>query len=216
MRDPNTIYSTLSGLPVRVELQWPFHLSTSGADWFSLHGRVWLDDGGPLHGDIAVNLTQTIKEALPSLEPEHAEAVVINAIRKDLDNKQLELLKSGKRQPVPISSRHFNFKTSRLIFVRADDQQIRDLLQRKVYWTALRHGESAQSWMADPIDALYINSDPARLLEAARLLDQDGLLRLEGEQATATPALLAKKDEFENALRHALGELEAKHAFERG
>src|SRR5207245_1655604 len=125
MRDPNTIYATLSGLPVRFELQWPFHLSTSGADWFSLHGRVSLDDGGSLHADVAVNLTQTIKEALPSLEPEHAEAVVINAIRKDLDNKQLELLKSGKRQPVPVSSRHFNFKASQLIFARVDDAEVR-------------------------------------------------------------------------------------------
>src|SRR3954469_5964920 len=164
MRDPNTIYATLSGLPVRFELQWPFHLSTSGADWFGLHGRVWLEDGGVLHADVAVNLTQTIKEALPSLEPEHAEAVVINAIRKDLDNKQLELLKSGKRQPVPVSSRHFNFKNNQLIFARADDQQVRDLLQRKVYWTAVRHGPDARSWITDAIDALYVNSSQQQVV----------------------------------------------------
>ena len=216
MSDPNKTYVTLSGLPVRFELQWPFHLSQSGADWHSLHGRVWLDDGGPLHADVAVNLTQTIKEALPSLEPEHAEAVVINAIRKDLDNKQLELLKSGKRQPVPVSSRHFNFKTSQLIFVRADDQQIRDFLLRKAFWTALRNGPNAHARVADSIDALYVNSVPDRLLEAARSLASNGLIRLDGENAVAMPALMAKKDEMESALRRTLNELEAKHAFERG
>ncbi len=216
MRDPNTTYATLSGLPVRFELHWPFHLSQSGADWYSLHGRVWLDDGGPLHADIAVNMTQTIKEALPSLEPEHAEAVVINAIRKDLDNKQLELLKSGKRQPVPVSSRHFKFKSNRLIFARADDQQIRDLLLRKAYWTTIRSGAAAQAWMADPIDALYVNSAPERLLESARALAAEGLLWLEGEHATSLAALLEKSYDMEAALKHALGELEAKHAFERG
>jgi len=216
MRDPNTTYVTLSGLPVRFELQWPFHLSQSGADWYSLHGRVSLDDGGPLHAEVAINLTQTIKEALPSLEPEHAEAVVINAVRKDLDNKQLELLKSGKRQPVPVSSRHFNFKTNQLIFVRADDQQIRDLLLRKSYWTATRSGPNADAWMADPIDVLYVNSGAERLLQAARSLEAAGMIRLRGEGASALPALLAKRDEMESTLQRALGELEAKHAFERG
>src|SRR5205085_1194935 len=78
-------YVTLSGLPIRIELAWPFHASTSGADWFSLHGRVWLDDDSGLHADVAVNLTQVIKEALPSLGPEHAESGVVNAVRKDLD-----------------------------------------------------------------------------------------------------------------------------------
>ncbi|HKD92797.1 MAG TPA: hypothetical protein VKB56_12880 [Terriglobales bacterium] len=216
MRDPNTTYVTLSGLPVRFELQWPFHLSQSGADWYSLHGRVSLDDGGPLHADVAINLTQTIKEALPSLEPEHAEAVVINAVRKDIDNMQLELLKSGKRQPVPVSSRHFNFKTNQLIFVRADDQQIRDLLLRKSYWTATRRGPNAEAWMADPIDVLYVNSGAERLLQAARSLEAAGMIRLRGEGASALPALLAQRDEMESTLQRALGELEAKHAFERG
>src|SRR5215470_9896018 len=155
MRDPSTTYVTLSGLPVRIELQWPFHASQSGADWFSLHGRLWLDDGGPLHADVAVNLTQTIKEALPSLEPEHAEAVVVNALRKELDVRQLELLKSGKRQPVPVSSRHFNFKTRQLFFATATPEQVRHLLRRKAFWTAERHGAGTQACLADPYDALY-------------------------------------------------------------
>ena len=216
MRDPKTTYVTLSGLPVRIELQWPFHASQSGADWFSLHGRIWLDDGGPLHADVAVNLTQVIKEALPSLEPDVAEPVVINALRKEVDVKQLELVKSGKRQPVPVSSRHFNFKTNQLIFTRATEQQLHDLLRRKAYWTAVRGGADARPWMADPYDALYTSAEPAHLLEVARKLEGEGLVRLEGENAVATPALLEQKEQIEREMREALQALETKHAFEHG
>ena len=214
-RDPSTTYVTLSGLPLRMELQWPFRPSQSGADWHSLHGRVWLDDGGPLHADVAVNLTQTIKEALPSLEPEHAEAVVVNALRKELDIRQLELLKSGKRQPVPVSSRHFNFKTRQLVFAKAGEQQIIALLRRKTYWTAARHGSRARVWIADPYDALYCDATCEQLLAASRRLEQEGLLGLEGEYAEASGALLLQKDEMEAEMRAALQALEAKHAFEK-
>ena len=215
MRDPATTYVTLSALPVRIELQWPFHASQSGADWFSLHGRLWLDDGGPLHSDVAVNLTQTIKEALPSLDPEHAEAVVVNALRKELDVRQLELLKSGKRQPVPVSSRHFNFKTRQLVFTAATPEQVRDLLRRKAYWTTARHGADAPCWLADPYDALYCNCSTSDLLAAAQQIHSQGLIELEGEHARALPALLNMREQFEAEMHAALQQLEAKHAFER-
>jgi len=33
-------YVTLNGLPLQIELKWPFHKSGSGADFFVLHGDV--------------------------------------------------------------------------------------------------------------------------------------------------------------------------------
>jgi hypothetical protein len=199
-----------------MQLQWPFHASLSGADWYSLHGRVWLDDGGPLHADVAVNLTQTIKEALPSLEPEHAEAVVVNALRKELDVRQLELLKSGKRQPVPVSSRHYDFRKNQLVFQRASDEDALNLLRRKVYWTTARGGRDKKTWISDPFDALYMATTTAHLLELARKLEQQGLIRVDGEYATATDALMAQAQEIEAEKEAGLKALEAKHAFERG
>jgi len=215
MRDASTTYVTLSGLPVRMELEWPFHASQSGADWFSLHGRLWLDDGGVLYADVAINLTQTIKEALPSLQPEVTEPVVVNALRKELDVRQLELLKSGKRQPVAVSSRHFNFKTRQLVFASASQEQIAELLRRKAYWTAVRHSAESRAWLADPYDALYCNVQTEQLLQSARQLAAAGLVRLEGEQAEAMPALLEQKQQIEGEMRAALAALEAKHAYER-
>ncbi len=216
------LYITLSGLPVRFDLEWPFHPSQSGADWFSLHGRVWLADGvagqpdSGLHADVAINLTQTIKDALPSLEPAHAESAVINAVRKELDVRQLELLKSGKRQPVAISSRHYDFKHRRLIFARADDEQVRDFLLRKAYWTEARAGHPVPAWLTDPLDLEYLNTSSEQMMAAARRLEAEGLITVNDEQGLATPPLRARADEAVGAMRATLAKLEAKHAFERG
>ena len=37
---------TLHGMPVHAELQWPFHSSGGGSDWYVLHGTLRLADGG--------------------------------------------------------------------------------------------------------------------------------------------------------------------------
>jgi hypothetical protein len=222
MRNPNAPYITLTGLPLRIDLEWPFHASTSGADWFSLHGRAWLADGrdgqpdSGLHAEVAVNVSQVIKEALPSLEPEHAESAAVNAIRKELDVRQLELLKSAKRLPVHVSSRVYDFKRQRLIFARADDEQLRDFLMRKAWWTTARAGHDTPIWLTDPWDLEYVNSTAEHMTEAAQRLAVEGLLTIEGDQARATAALIARADEVVGAMQAALQKLEAKHAFEHG
>lgn len=222
MRSPNAPYITLSGLPVRIDLEWPFHASTSGADWFSLHGRVWLADGRDgqpdcgLHADVAVNVSQVIKEALPSLEPQHAESAAVNAIRKELDVRQIELVKSGKRLPVHVSSRHYDFKRQRLIFARADDEQLRDFLMRKAWWSAARGGRDSQIWITDPYDLDYLNSTGGQMTAAAQRLAAEGLLVIQEDDAQASDALLARGNEVLGAMQTALQKLEAKHAFERG
>ena len=115
-------FVTLSGVPMHVsELKWPFHPSTSGADWHVLHGRAELlgnEEG--LHVEVAVGMTQTMKDALGSLEPENAESLVVNSIRKTIDNGQLAFVKSGKLQPVHVTSRFYSFVAKRIQFPDAD------------------------------------------------------------------------------------------------
>jgi len=219
-QNPNSnAYLTLAGLPVTIEMQWPFHGSGSGGDFYLLHGRMNLEDGSGLHADVAVQLSQTFKEQLPSLERQDSESAVVNALRKELDRKQPELLKSGKKQPVPISSRHYSIKNHKLVFAKADDQQIRHFLQVKVYWLAYRMGgddRDAKVWIADSYDADYMGTTPAHLLEIANSLASEGLLKLEGEAARATDALISHSTEFEDTMKASLEALHAKHAFERG
>jgi len=219
-QNPNPdAYLTLAGLPVAIQMQWPFHGSGSGGDFYLLHGAMTLQDGSGLHADVAVQLSQTFKEQLPSLERQDSESAVVNALRKELDRKQLELLKSGKKQPVPISSRHYSIKNHKLVFAKADDAQIREFLQAKVFWLAYKlNGEKRDTkvWIADVYDADYMGTPASHLLEIANGLANEGLLNLEGEFARPTDVLLSPSGQFEGKMQASLEALHAKHAFERG
>jgi hypothetical protein len=210
------IWVTLTGLPLTVKLDWPFHQSTSGADFWVLHGDIRLEGSAGLHAPVAVNLSQTVKEVMPSLEPKDAAAPVINALRKEVDRRQIEFLKSGKLLPVPFSSRHYDFKRQQWVFGKASDDAMAEFIERKVYWQTRLTGEK-RVWIADPAEAQYVQTIPAHLVEvAARLVAAQGLLRIEGEWAEATQGLMNQAERFENARRAAVEELEKKHAFERG
>src|SRR4051794_17920263 len=200
-------YLTLAGLPVTIEMQWPFHGSGSGGDFYLLHGTMMLQDGSGLHADVAVQLSQTFKEQLPSLERQDSESAVVNALRKELDRKQLELLKSGKKQPVPISSRHYSIKNHKLVFVKADDAQAREFLQAKVFWLAYKLNSDKRDgkvWIADVYDADYLGTTAAHLLEIATALSKEGLLKLEGEFARPTDALISNAAAFESKIHASL------------
>ena len=210
------IWMTLTGLPLTIRLDWPFHKSTSGADFWVLHGDIHLANSPDLHAPVAVNLSATVREVMPSFEPKDAEAPVINALRKEADRRQIEFLKSGKLLPVAFSSRHYDFKRQKWVFGKATDEAIAEFLERKVYWQTKLTSEK-RVWIADPTEAQYLETNPAHLLEvAARLVAAQGLLRIEAEWAEPTPGLLSHAEKFESTMRQAAEELEKKHAFERG
>jgi len=210
------IWVTLTGLPLTMKLEWPFHQSTSGADFWVLHGDIVLEGSEGLHAPVAVNMSLTVKEVMPSLEPKDAQAPVINALRKEVDRRQIEFLKSGKLLPVPFSSRHYDFKRQQWVFGKATDDAMAEFIERKVFWQTRLTGEN-RVWLADPAEAQYVQTTPAHLAEiAARLVAAQGLLRIDGEYAEATQGLLDQADRFETARRAAVEELEKKHAFERG
>jgi hypothetical protein len=208
---------TLRGFPVRIELQWPFHRSDGGSDWYVMHGTIRLADGGPLHADIALNLAETIKEVLPSLDSDLAFWVAINTARKALDEKQLELLKSGKRQPVPVSSRSYSIRDQHFRFWQATTQQVEEFIARKVFWLSGRQREPVM--ISDPCDAQYLGAaDPNmvdKLVASAQDLAARGMVELAGDYARATDGVLSRAQAFIAAKDQALEELHAKHAFER-
>jgi hypothetical protein len=216
----NKIWVTLSGLPLTIKLEWPFHQSTSGADFWVVHGDIRLEGSEGLLAPVAVNLSQRVKEVMPSLEPKDDEAPVINALRKEVDRRQIEFLKSGKLLPVPFSSRHYDFKREQWVFGKATDDVMAEFIERKVYWETklnLSGSSGVRVWIGDPAEAQYVQTTPAHLVEVAcRLVGGQGLLRIDGEWAEATAGLMNQGERFENARRAALEELEKKHAFERG
>src|SRR6516164_3809620 len=216
VRDTKKIWVTLTGLPLTMKLDWPFHLSTSGADFWVLHGDIRLEGSEGLHAPVAVNLSQTVKEVMPSLEPKDAEAPVMNALRKEVDRRQIEFLKSGKLLPVAFSSRHYDFKRQQWVFGKASDDAMAEFIERKVFWQTKVTGDS-RVWIGDPAEAQYVQTTPSHLIEiGARLVAAQGLIRIEGEYAEATQGLMNQAERFEKERLAALEELEKKHAFERG
>src|SRR3954451_19914792 len=157
------IYATLHGLPLSFQLDFPFHLSGGGADYHVLHGLVTLEDGQGLHAPVAVHMSQTVKEALPSVDEAGSLAPAINAIRKATDTKDIEFLKSDKRQPIALSSRAFSIITRKFTFQNPDDQQLLEFTKSKVYWLA-KTGKG-RAWITDPVDALYLSSSVERLMQ---------------------------------------------------
>ncbi len=214
MSDKTFTSVTLHGFPLRIELEWPFHPSEGGSDWHVVHGRITLNYGTDLHSDIALNLAQTVREVLPGPDSDLAFSVAINTARKALDDKQLELLKSGKRQPVAVSSRCYSIRHQHFTFVHASPEQIAEFVARKVFWGS---GEAREPVLiADPCDAQYLGATDANLLAAAKDLAARGMVELAADYARATDGLLAQREVFVAAKNHALEELHLKHAFERG
>ncbi len=208
------LYVTIDGLPLTFDLHWPFHKSTSGSDWWVLHGTIRVETTNGLHALVAVNLSATIKEVMPSLDPKDAEAPVINALRKEVDRKQIEFLKSPKLLPVHFSSRHYDFKRNRWRFEKATDEQMASFMERKIYWqTRLLGGEV---WTADATDSQYLDTETQHLAHIAGTLAARGLIKMERAYATATEKLMSQSARFEVEVQAALLALEKKHAFERG
>ena len=208
------IYVTRTGLPLSFKLEWPFRHATSGADFDVLHTTITLENSEGLRALVAVNLSATLREALPSLEPKDTEAPVINALRREVDNKQTEFVKSGKLVPLPFSSRHYSFKQRKWAFGKATDDEIVRMIERKVYWQARLVGGDV--WLGDPTEALYLDTPTDHIAEIAAGLAQRGLFTLAQRYAIALPALMKQEERFESEVAAARQQLEEKHAFERG
>src|ERR1017187_10389242 len=211
---PKIVYVTRTGLPVSFKFDWPFRRATSGADFDVLHAVVTLENSDNLRALVAVNLSATLREVLPSLEAKDTEGPVINALRKEVDHQQTEFVKSVKLVPLPLSSRHYSFKLKQWVFGRANDEEIAQMIERKVYWQTRLVGGDV--WLGDPTEALYLQTTTDHIAEIAAEIAQQGLFTTARRYATALPALMDQKDRFESEMAAALQQLEEKHAFERG
>ncbi len=211
LRNPRPdCYLSLLGLPLSFgKFAWPFHGSTSGADTFIVHGEIRLETGeeAVLHAKISASLTQTFADVVSALEQPFTESFIYNAVRKTLDQGQLELVKSGNRQPVPVTTRYYSAKQSRFIFNDTTAEQRKQFLAGHVFWLSHVLGAGAPVWIADPRDAQYLNTTAAELKAAASQLVAGGLITLagKGDHATATAKLIEERLRFEAEIAEALG-----------
>jgi hypothetical protein len=210
LRNPRPdCYVTLAGLPIRfADFRWPFHRSTSGSDTYVVHGVAHLEDGttSPLHAKIAASMTVTFADIVPAPEQPYAESFIYNAVRKTLDRGQMELIKSGNRQPVPVTTRYYSRWQKKFVFSDTDDEARTDFLALKLYWLSGVLGNSQPVWVADPRDAQYLNTTKDQLQHAATLLASEGFVRLGADPqfAAATPLLLQRAEHYHTVLADAL------------
>ncbi len=206
-------YVTIHGLPLTIELNYPFHHSVSGADFEVLHGQMLMADDSGMKVEVSVHVSQVVREHLPSLDASDTEAVVVNALRKEVDRKQLEFLKSGKRQPIPLSTRFMNFRTKQWQFSTSPDEEIATMLRNRVYWAGHKLG-AGRVRIVEPTEAIYTGATLEKLAEIARGLAAQGFITLDGEHASATEKLIAMGAEIEQHKEAAFLELQQKHAYE--
>jgi hypothetical protein len=210
LRNPRPdCYVTLAGLPVRfADFRWPFHRSTSGSDTYVVHGTAHLEDGtaSPLHAKIAASMTVTFADIVAAPEQPYAENFIYNAVRKTLDQGQMEMIKSGNRQPVPVTTRYYSRWQKKFVFTDTDDEGRIDFLALKVYWLSGLLGDSQPLWIADPRDAQYLNTTADQLQRAAALLASEGFIKLTADLqfAAATSLLLQRAEHYHSVLANAL------------
>ncbi len=208
LRNPRPdAYVTVAGLPISLgEFAWPFHRSTSGADTYIVHGMVRLEDGHPptLFAKISASMTVTFAEIVAAPEQPYAETFIYNAIRKTLDYGQLELVKSGNRQPVPVTTRYYSRWQKKFFFTDTDDATRAQFLKSKIYWLSGVLGGKEPVWIADPRDTQYLNTTSEELRSMAAALEREGYIYLTADYASPTPRLLDHAEEFQATLEHAL------------
>ena len=188
-------YLTLHGIPLSFgAFGWPFHESTSGADTSLVHGEVWLEDGGArvLHAKVAVSMTVTFRDVVAAPEQPFAEGFIYNAVRKTMDQGQLELVKSGNRQPVPLTTRYYSMKQKKFVFNDTTAAQQKDFLAAKAYWMSGALGGGAPVWLTDPRDAQYLDVTVDALAAGVKELAAEGLVHFSSDPdlVTAAPKLM--------------------------
>ena len=194
---------TLKGMPLSFgKFAWPFHGSTSGADTYVLHGEIRLEDGSAesvLHAKIAAALTVTFREIVESMEQPFAEGFIYNAIRKTMDQGQLELVKSGNRQPVPVTTRYYSMRKREFVFNDTTEAERHEFLTAKTLWLSGVLGGGEPVWLADPRDAQYLNTTVAELQKTGEALASDGLVALSADRqfGSPTPALMSRRAQYE-------------------
>jgi hypothetical protein len=146
----------------------------------------------------------TFAEIVPAPEQPFAESFIYNAVRKTMDQGQLEMLKSGNRQPVPVTTRYYSRWQKRFVFSDTTQTSRREFLATKVYWLSVVLGGNQPVWIADPYDAQYLNTTPEELQKDAEYLATDALLTLDGDFATPTSKLAEQGEHYRALLAHAL------------
>ena len=123
-----------------------------------------------------------------------------------MDQGQLELVKSGNRQPVPLTTRYYSAKQKKFVFNDTTAEQRHAYLASKLYWLSGVLGGGEPVWLLDPRDAQYLDTTGDELRGTVGTLLAEGLLRLaaDAEYGAPTDKLMERREAYQAELAHAL------------
>lgn len=209
LRNPRpSEHVTLSGIPVDVEIEWPFSRARDGRDALFVWASCKLIPAENREAKLTVNITRTLQViAVPSFVEVITESLVMNAARKAIDAGSVKFYEAGKHpqelQRVTLSTADYDDGSRRFNFAMCDERSIKEFLKRKVYWLGFREGiATTQAWIADPYDAQYLGTTQQRLKQLAQLLAAQGFIHVDstGDFAFCSEQLLKDADIFEQEL----------------
>src|SRR5262249_27248281 len=120
---------------------------------------------------------------------------------------------SGKRQPIPLSSRFKNIKTNGWRFTTPSEAEVKEMLRRTVFWVGHKMGQVRVN-IADETNAVYVATRKSKLLDLGLQLAAEGWIEIDGHYAVASQKMLGQAAQFEKDEQEALALLQQKHAFE--
>jgi hypothetical protein len=205
-------FLTLSGVPLEVEIHWPFR-SIHTPDDSSVHVLVRVGSPWSKDANFTVVLSGVDKQemGIPSLSPPVVERFVVNSIRIYVDKNRARFYPIGRYpenlQEIPMASSLFDRPTP-------SDAEVRDFIKRKVYWLGFREGDDKTLVATvDPYDLSYLARPARRLEQFARVLGAEQVIDLDasGQYAHWTDKLLREANAYEENLAGIIGKAEAEN-----
>lgn len=205
-------YLTLNGIPIAVRIDFPFRMSLEGGSFESVHVLLKTVGNKTYEAKLSLRLADTVGVNIVSLDSIITEPIVVNAVRKDIDENKVTLHAEGTHptelQAVTIQSTDYDYKARRFVFNKSNDEDIERFLKRKVYWLGFRRGtQSTQVCVAHPYDAEYLGVSVERLQQSAAILAADEILQIDpsGSYASAGINLLREARKFDTEFTELTG-----------
>ena len=199
-RQPNPLqFLTLSGVPLALEIHWPFRPIQNEIDSFV---HVLCRVGSPWTHEANFTVkAQTLFLDVPTLQQPVLEPFVVNGIRIQVDQEKVDFYGVGKHPPtlqqIYLSLDSFNQRGT------PTDLEIQEFMKKKVYWLGFRESdEAANIPVADPYDCTYLGRPSQRLKQMARVLAANEVVVLDqsGDYAGPVDKLLLQSGRYESEL----------------
>ena len=183
-------FLTRSGVPMKIELEWPFQWDTGRAASYILVS-ISLLNGRQAWTKCAVSITDSASLWLMKKDPFIRQRLVVNRARIAIDGKELKFYDAAER---PSEYRRIVIDLQGLLVSPASEVEIQEYISRKVFGLGFKQGnKDTRVWVLDPWDVEYLAASASAFLQAAEILEaRKEIVLLDREYASAGGALLMR------------------------